>query len=85
MPAYLFNLSSECTHLDIRPGKVVFVLHTIRTFYNWFDFYIVLKLCKNENTRKVHATAYESRNEENIALLEEVNRIFIPKRGWINN
>ncbi|KAF1805697.1 hypothetical protein V8B55DRAFT_1489450 [Mucor lusitanicus] len=30
----------------------------------------VLKLCKNENTRKVHATAYESRNKENIPLLE---------------
>jgi hypothetical protein len=36
---------------------------------------IVLKLCKNENTRKVHATAYESRNQENIALLEEVSKI----------
>lgn len=36
---------------------------------------VVLKLCKNENTRKVHNTAYESRNHENIALLEEVNKI----------
>lgn len=35
--------------------------------------YVVLKLCKNENTRKVHNTAYESRNQENIALLEEVS------------
>lgn len=34
---------------------------------------VVLKLCKNENTRKVHNTAYESRNHENIALLEEVS------------
>ena len=31
----------------------------------------VIKLCKNENTRRVHLTAYESRNRENIALLEE--------------
>lgn len=30
-------------------------------------------MCKNENTRKVHNTAYESRNQENIALLEEVS------------
>ncbi|KAL0582062.1 hypothetical protein ABG067_008328, partial [Albugo candida] len=37
----------------------------------------VLKLCKNENTRKVHATAYESRNQENIALLEEVSSLHI--------
>ncbi|KAI9365618.1 hypothetical protein BD770DRAFT_376901 [Pilaira anomala] len=35
----------------------------------------VLKLCKNENTRKVHATAYESRNKENIALLEEAIKL----------
>ncbi|ORZ24337.1 hypothetical protein BCR42DRAFT_402720 [Absidia repens] len=31
----------------------------------------VLKLCKNENTRRVHLTAFESRNRENIVLLEE--------------
>ncbi|KAG2203937.1 hypothetical protein INT47_007520 [Mucor saturninus] len=35
----------------------------------------VLKLCKNENTRKVHNTAYESRNQENIALLEEAVKL----------
>ncbi|KAG1080850.1 hypothetical protein G6F42_023179 [Rhizopus arrhizus] len=35
----------------------------------------VLKLCKNENTRKVHATAYESRNKENIPLLEEAVKL----------
>ncbi|KAI8967622.1 hypothetical protein BDF20DRAFT_227052 [Mycotypha africana] len=35
----------------------------------------VLKLCKNENTRKVHATAYESRNKENIVLLEEAVKL----------
>ena len=33
---------------------------------------LVLKLCKNENTRKVHMTAFDSRNRENIVLLEEV-------------
>ncbi|OBZ85262.1 Thimet oligopeptidase [Choanephora cucurbitarum] len=37
--------------------------------------YPVLKLCKNENTRKVHSTAYESRNRENIVLLEEALRL----------
>ncbi|KAG0167334.1 hypothetical protein DFQ28_006294 [Apophysomyces sp. BC1034] len=31
----------------------------------------VLKLCKNENTRKAHITAFDSRNRENIVLLEE--------------
>ncbi|KAI9272797.1 hypothetical protein BDA99DRAFT_499221 [Phascolomyces articulosus] len=31
----------------------------------------VLKLCKNENTRKTHVTAFDSRNRENIVLLEE--------------
>ncbi|ORX58039.1 zincin [Hesseltinella vesiculosa] len=35
----------------------------------------VLKLCKNENTRRVHYTAYESRNRENVALLEETLRL----------
>ncbi|CAO3657059.1 unnamed protein product [Mucor hiemalis] len=35
----------------------------------------VLKLCKNENTRKAHSTAYESRNPENIALLEEAIKL----------
>ncbi|KAI8888881.1 zincin [Backusella circina FSU 941] len=35
----------------------------------------VLKLCKNENTRRVHMTAYESRNPENIALLEEAIKL----------
>ncbi|KAI8638674.1 hypothetical protein BD408DRAFT_422639 [Parasitella parasitica] len=35
----------------------------------------VLKLCKNENTRKVHSTAYESRNRENIPLLEEAVKL----------
>ncbi|KAI9476392.1 MAG: hypothetical protein EXX96DRAFT_540918 [Benjaminiella poitrasii] len=35
----------------------------------------VLKLCKNENTRRVHYTAYDSRNKENIALLEEAIKL----------
>ncbi|KAI8388358.1 uncharacterized protein BYT42DRAFT_559837 [Radiomyces spectabilis] len=35
----------------------------------------VLKLCKNENTRKAHMTAFESRNRENIALLEEALKL----------
>ncbi|KAI7903245.1 uncharacterized protein BX663DRAFT_507971 [Cokeromyces recurvatus] len=35
----------------------------------------VLKLCKNENTRRVHYTAYESRNKENIVLLEEALKL----------
>jgi metallopeptidase MepB len=35
------------------------------------DVLPVLKMCKNENTRRVHYIAYESRNKENIALLEE--------------
>ncbi|CEP18296.1 hypothetical protein [Parasitella parasitica] len=35
----------------------------------------VLKLCKNENTRKVHSKAYESRNKENIPLLEEAIKL----------
>ncbi|GAA5809519.1 hypothetical protein MFLAVUS_002928 [Mucor flavus] len=35
----------------------------------------VLKLCKNENTRRLHATAYESRNQENIPLLEEAVKL----------
>ncbi|KAI8142278.1 hypothetical protein BJV82DRAFT_616179 [Fennellomyces sp. T-0311] len=35
----------------------------------------VLKLCKNENTRKVHMTAFDSRNRENIVLLEEAIRL----------
>ncbi|KAI8087812.1 uncharacterized protein B0P05DRAFT_532363 [Gilbertella persicaria] len=39
------------------------------------DIRPVLKLCKNENTRKVHSTAYESRNKENIALLEEALKL----------
>ncbi|KAI8980973.1 hypothetical protein BDB01DRAFT_724374 [Pilobolus umbonatus] len=37
--------------------------------------YTVLKLCKNENTRKLHSTAYESRNKENIPLLEEAIKL----------
>ncbi|CAO3623993.1 unnamed protein product [Cunninghamella echinulata] len=32
-------------------------------------------LCKNENTRKVHLTAFESRNRENIVLLEEAIKL----------
>ncbi|KAI8353351.1 hypothetical protein BD560DRAFT_408324 [Blakeslea trispora] len=39
------------------------------------DVQPVLKLCKNENTRKVHSTAYESRNRENIVLLEEALKL----------
>ncbi|KAI9497607.1 hypothetical protein BDB00DRAFT_925716 [Zychaea mexicana] len=35
----------------------------------------VLKLCKNENTRKTHITAFDSRNRENIVLLEEAVRL----------
>ncbi|CAO3589912.1 unnamed protein product [Absidia cylindrospora] len=35
------------------------------------DFRPVLKLCKIENTRKAHLTAFDSRNRENVALLEE--------------
>ncbi|KAF7723369.1 hypothetical protein EC973_002068 [Apophysomyces ossiformis] len=35
----------------------------------------VLKLCKNENTRKAHMTAFDSRNRENIVLLEEALKI----------
>lgn len=35
--------------------------------------YLVLKLCKVDNTRKAYATAFESRNRENIVLLEEVH------------
>ncbi|ORZ14078.1 hypothetical protein BCR42DRAFT_330030 [Absidia repens] len=33
--------------------------------------HLVLKLCKIENTRKAHLTAFDSRNRENVALLEE--------------
>lgn len=44
--------------------------------------FIVLKLCKNENTRKVHSTAYESRNPENIALLEEVSIRLIKNQAF---
>ncbi|KAI9323370.1 hypothetical protein BX666DRAFT_2116999 [Dichotomocladium elegans] len=39
------------------------------------DVRSVLKLCKNENTRKAHSTAFESRNRENIVLLEEALRL----------
>ncbi|CDS07720.1 hypothetical protein LRAMOSA01669 [Lichtheimia ramosa] len=35
----------------------------------------VLKLCKVDNTRKAYATAFESRNRENIVLLEEALRL----------
>lgn len=39
------------------------------------DVLPVLKMCKNENTRRVHYIAYESRNKENIALLEEAVKL----------
>ncbi|KAI7880846.1 zincin [Lichtheimia hyalospora FSU 10163] len=35
----------------------------------------VLKLCKIDNTRKAYAQAFESRNRENIVLLEEALRL----------
>ncbi|KAI9017893.1 hypothetical protein CLU79DRAFT_762149 [Phycomyces nitens] len=35
----------------------------------------LLKLCKNENTRKTHMTAFESRNRENIELLDEAVKL----------
>ncbi|KAI7859474.1 hypothetical protein BDC45DRAFT_496162 [Circinella umbellata] len=35
----------------------------------------VLKICKNENTRKTYITAFDSRNRENIVLLEEAVRL----------
>ncbi|KAG2202248.1 hypothetical protein INT46_009685 [Mucor plumbeus] len=49
------------------PGKWLEHLHDIALN--------ILKLCKNENTRKIHATAYESRNKENIPLLEEAVKL----------
>lgn len=32
-------------------------------------------MCKNENTRRTHYIAYESRNKENIAILEEAIKL----------
>lgn len=32
-------------------------------------------MCKNENTRRIHYIAYESRNKENIAILEEAIKL----------
>ncbi|CAO3686709.1 unnamed protein product [Umbelopsis ramanniana] len=39
------------------------------------DVLPVLKNCKNENTRRIHYIAYESRNKENIAILEEAVKL----------
>ncbi|CAO3681225.1 unnamed protein product [Umbelopsis vinacea] len=39
------------------------------------DVLPVLKMCKNENTRRTHYIAYESRNKENIAILEEAIKL----------
>ncbi|KAI7870737.1 hypothetical protein BDF14DRAFT_1768860 [Spinellus fusiger] len=39
------------------------------------DYIPLMRLCKNENTRKTHMTAYESRSHENIVLLEEAVKI----------
>lgn len=34
-----------------------------------------MKLCQVESTRKAHMTAFESRNRENIELLEEALKL----------
>ncbi|CAO3679345.1 unnamed protein product [Rhizopus stolonifer] len=39
------------------------------------DYYPVIKLCKNENTRKIYTTVYNSRNQENIVLLEQAIKL----------
>lgn len=36
-----------------------------------------MKRCKREDTRKAYATAFESRNRENIPLLEEVRKQYM--------
>lgn len=36
---------------------------------------IVIKLCKNENTRKLYTIAYNSRNPENVVLLEQAIKL----------
>ncbi|KAG1452973.1 hypothetical protein G6F46_009734 [Rhizopus delemar] len=37
--------------------------------------YPVIKLCKNENTRKLYTIAYNSRNPENVVLLEQAIKL----------
>jgi metallopeptidase MepB len=43
--------------------------------FRYPDVLPVLKNCKNENTRRIHYIAYESRNKENIAILEEAVKL----------
>lgn len=71
-------VSHELPHLE----KNIYFIQKLTKF---FMFVVVLKLCKNENTRKVHSTAYESRNQENIVLLEEVSLLlpFSAINEWI--
>lgn len=51
------------------------VNEVVQQFITEIHCFLVLKLCKNENTRKLHSIAYESKNSENIELLEEAIRL----------